>query len=204
VEPRVYQRDGLAITFWTHYEQAARDELPPAEYARALHRLHAGLRQIDLAAPHFTDRVADAQRDVASRDVTPDLAHADREFLAGTLQRLRRSAVARGAAEQLLHGEPHPWNIHHTSGGPLFIDFESAVRGPVEFDLAWVPEDVCAHYPGINQELLDECRGLQLAIVAACRWRHDDEHPSGRLGGIAYLGALRAGPPWPSIVEWDE
>jgi hypothetical protein len=31
----------------------------PAEYAHALERLHAGMRQIDVTTPHFTDRVAE-------------------------------------------------------------------------------------------------------------------------------------------------
>ena len=92
-------------------------------------------------------------------------------FSPDTLESLRRSIVARGAAEQLLHGEPHPWNVLSTKDGLLFIDFENALRGPVEYDLGWVPEEVSAHYPDADQELLDECRGLMLAIVAASHWR---------------------------------
>lgn len=57
VEYRVYLRDGFAISLWTYYEPAG-SEIAPAEYAGALMRLHAALRQIDLGAPHFTDRVA--------------------------------------------------------------------------------------------------------------------------------------------------
>jgi hypothetical protein len=58
-----------------------------------------------------------------------------------------------------------------TKDGPLFIDLETYCRGPVEFDLAHVPEAVCEHYPGVDQGLLDECRQLVLAMVAAWRWR---------------------------------
>src|SRR5213592_4069670 len=57
VEPRVYERDGFVVTFWTYYEQAGQ-KLPPADYANALKRLHAGMAKLDLAVPHFTDRVA--------------------------------------------------------------------------------------------------------------------------------------------------
>src|SRR5437879_9294309 len=94
------------------------------------------MRKIAVTTPHFMDRVADNQQDVASRDVTPELPDADRVLLANTLRSLRRSIVDRGAAEQLLHGEPHQWNVLTTKNGPLFIDFENSVRGPVEFDLA--------------------------------------------------------------------
>ncbi len=199
VEPRLYERDGFAVTLWTYYEPVPSRELPPAAYAYALERLHAGMRQIDVTTPHFTDRVADTQQWVASRDVTPELPDADRALLANTLRSLRRSIVDRRAAEQLLHGEPHPWNVLSTKNGLLFIDFENTVRGPVEYDLAWVPEEVSERYPGADQELVGECRGLMLAIVAAHRWRRDDQHPSGRRSGIEFLSALREGPPWRAV-----
>jgi aminoglycoside phosphotransferase (APT) family kinase protein len=198
VEPRVYVRDGFVINVWTYYEPVPSRELPPADYAQALERLHAGMRQVDLATPHFMDRVADMQQEVASGDVNPELADADRELLANTLGNLRRSIVDRGAAEQLLHGEPHPWNVLTTKKGPLFIDFENSARGPVEYDLAWVPEEVSGHYPAADQELVGHCRGLMLAIVAACHWRRDDQHP-GNLRRAEWLRAVRQGPPWPAV-----
>ena len=144
------------------------------------------------------------QRDVASRDVTPDLAEADRALLADTLRDLRRSIVDRRAAEQLLHGEPHPWNVLDTKNGPLFIDFENTARGPVEYDLAWVPKEVSERYPDADQDLVGECRGVVLAIIATHRWSRGDQHPSGRQSGVAFLDALRDGPPWPALddVAW--
>ena len=128
----------------------------------------------------------------------------DRALLADTLRDLRRSIVNRRAAEQLLHGEPHPWNVLNTKNGPLFIDFENTARGPVEYDLAWVPKEVSERYPDADQELVGECRGVVLAIIAAHRWRRDDQHPSGRQSGVAFLNALRDGPPWPALddVTW--
>ena len=41
VEPRVYERDGFAVTLWTYYEPAAPHAVSPASYASALERLHA-------------------------------------------------------------------------------------------------------------------------------------------------------------------
>src|ERR671933_1569814 len=45
VEPRVYVRDGFVITLWTYYEPASPRDVMPSEYAQALARLHAGMRQ---------------------------------------------------------------------------------------------------------------------------------------------------------------
>ncbi|MEO8393992.1 MAG: aminoglycoside phosphotransferase family protein, partial [Chloroflexota bacterium] len=67
VEPRVYVRDGFAITLWTYYEAVPPQDIAPAAYAQTLERHHAGIRQIDLTAPHFTDRVAEAQWLVGDR-----------------------------------------------------------------------------------------------------------------------------------------
>lgn len=198
VEPRVFGRDGFAITMWTYFEPVRRMS-PPADYAQALGRLHAGLRQINVTTPHFMDRVAATQQDVASRDVTPDLAETDRALLANTLRDLRGSIVNHRAAEQLLHGEPHPWNVLNTKNGPLFMDFERSAHGPVEFDFAWVPKEVSERYPDADQDLVGECRGVVLAIIATHRWSRDDQHPSGRQSGVAFLNALREGPPWPSL-----
>jgi hypothetical protein len=192
VDPRVYERDGFMVTLWTYYEPAAPREVSPAGYASALERLHAGMRKVDVPAPHFTDRVGQAQQLVASRDDTPALADADRELLGDTLRSLRRVIGDRGAAEQLLHGEPHPGNVLTAKNGLLFVDLETCCRGPVEFDLAHAPEEVSEHYPGVNQDLLRECRILVLAMVATWRWDRGDQFPGGRQLGTEWLSQIRA------------
>ncbi|HEY9290230.1 MAG TPA: aminoglycoside phosphotransferase family protein [Microlunatus sp.] len=204
VDPNVLVRDGFKITLWTYHEPTPSSLSPPAEYTQALERLHAGLRKIEVTTPHAMDRVAAVQQDVASSDVTPELTDTDRTFLADMLRDLRRSIVNRHAPEQLLHGEPHSGNVLTTNDGPLFIDFENTAHGPVEYDLGWVPEEVSDRYSAADQDLVGECRGLVLAMVAAYRWRRDDQHPSGRESGVAFLNVLRDGPPWPALddVAW--
>jgi hypothetical protein len=198
VEPRVYERHGFAVTLWTYYEHA-RQALSPADYAKALERLHAGMAKVDVTVPHFSDRVAGAQQLVASPDRTPELEDSDRKLLSSTLRSQRHAISERSSAEQLVHGEPHAGNLLNTKSGPLFIDLETCCRGPVEFDLAHVPEEVSERYSGADQELLRACRLLVLAMVAAWRWDLDDELPNGKRAGQELLGALRAGPPWPAL-----
>ena len=192
VEPRVYERDGFAVTLWTYYEPVSPPDVSPAEYAQALARLHAGMREIDLPAPHFTGRIAEAQQLVASRSHTPALADEDRALLSTTLRSLRRAISDRDAAEQLLHGEPHPGNVLNTKNGPLFIDLETCCRGPIEFDLAHAPEAVSERYPDVDHELLRDCRILVLAMVTTWRWDRDDQLPNGRQLGTEWLNQLRA------------
>jgi aminoglycoside phosphotransferase (APT) family kinase protein len=192
VEPRPYVRDGFVVTLWTYYEPAPSRNFTPADYAHALERLHACMRQIDLSPPHFTDRIADAERLVGSRKQTPELIDADRELLTNPLRSVRESISMRGAPEQLLHGEPHPGNVLKTNKGLVFIDLETCCRGPVEFDLAYVPEEVCVQYPSAHPQLLHECRLLMLAMVAAWRWDRNDQLPNGQREARRFLGELRA------------
>ena len=199
-DPRVYRRDGFAVTLWTYYEPVT-PRLSPADYAEVLERLHLGMRKVDIPSPRFTDRIAEAEKIVIDPDRSPELADVDRAFLSGRLRSLRRGIEERNAVEQLLHGEPHPGNVLSTKNGPLFIDLETCCRGPVEFDLAHVPEAVCERYPNVDRGLLDECRQLVLAMVAAWRWNRGDQFPNGRRFGEDLLRLLREGHPWPTLDE---
>ncbi|HEY6745519.1 MAG TPA: phosphotransferase [Mycobacteriales bacterium] len=190
VEPRVHHRDGFTITLWTYYAPTPVREVAPADYADALVRLHAGMREIDITAPHVTDRVDQARRLVAGRDRTPRLADPDRELLSDTLRSLR--PVVSGGSQQLLHGEPHPGNLLSTASGLRFIDLETCCRGPVEFDVAHAPEEVAGHYPGTDRDRLRDCRVLMLAMITTWRWDRDDQFPDGRRLGTEWLAQLRA------------
>jgi Ser/Thr protein kinase RdoA (MazF antagonist) len=150
----------------------------PGDYANALVQLHAGMLRVEMVTPQWTDRVAEARALVGSSYRTPELPDAGRRFLAGTLDSLAHRIGERDAPTQLLHGEPHRGNVLRTKDGLVFVDLETCCRGPVEFDLAYVRDDVVALYPGANADLLHECRALMLAMVAAWRWDRDDQLPN--------------------------
>jgi aminoglycoside phosphotransferase (APT) family kinase protein len=191
VEPHVYERDGFSITFWPYHEPVPED-LSPAEHAESLARLHAGMRKLQLDSPRFTQRIADAQRIVDDPEASPELGDGDRELLSRALRDLRAAILQRGAPEQLLHGEPHPGNLLRTNAGLLFIDLETCVVGPVEFDLPYLPEEARALYPGADPELLRDCEVLMQAMVAAWRWDRRDEFSGGLEMGREYLELVRA------------
>ncbi|MET9394842.1 phosphotransferase [Streptomyces sp. NPDC006624] len=176
VAPRVHVRDGLVVSLWTYHEPVG-SPVAPAAYADVLLRHHAALRRIDLPAPHVTDRVAAALREVNDPERSPELPDRERDFLSGTLGGLSAEIGAGSAGEQLLHGEPHPGNLLHTSKGPLFVDLATCCRGPIEFDLAHAPEEADPHYPEADRTLIDRCRALNWAMFAAWRWRRDDQMP---------------------------
>jgi Ser/Thr protein kinase RdoA (MazF antagonist) len=191
IEPRVFLDGGFAVTFWTYYqpEPAA---LTPQEYARALEQFHAGMRNATLPAPHFTSRFDEAVRLTSDPELSPELSHADRAFLLQALAESNLAIARHGAPEQPIHGEPHPGNVLNTRLGPVLIDLETCVVGPVEFDLATAPPEVAAHYTGLDPSLLHDCRRLTRALVAAWRWDRDDRFPGGRQLGESLIAEMRA------------
>jgi hypothetical protein len=191
VAPRVYLRDAFAISLWTYYEPAA-SEIGPADYADVLLRHHAALRQIDPDAPHFTDRVAAALREVNDREQSPELPDSDRALLSDTLSGLSAAITIEKAGDQLLHGEPHPGNLLNTRRGPLFVDLATCCRGPIEFDLAHAPEEVGQHYAGADHALIHRCRALTWAMFSAWRWRRVDQMPDRDHWRVAGLNQVRA------------
>ena len=202
VEPRVYEHEDFVVTLWTYYEPVPPHDIAPDEYARALERLHAGMRQAELTedrVPHFSDRVDEAQRLVDDPTNNPEIAGADRALLSTTLRTMRAAIVDRGASEQLLHGEPHPGNVLRTRGGLLFVDLETCCRGPVELDIAHAtvgasgpPAEVGAHYAGADRALVRECWILMLAMVTAWRCEPGDDLPDGRAMARDWIRQLRA------------
>ena len=190
-EPRVHVRDGFAITFWKYYEPLPAADTTLAEYAQTLERLHAGMRQLDAPAPHFTERVEEAQSIVRDRSQSPELESADRKLLSNSLRSLRRAVVDRGADEQLLHGEPHSGNLLRTTSGLRFIDLETICYGPVEFDIAHAPDEVGDHYALADPLLLRDCRLLMLTMVAAWRADRNDDFPNKRAERDVLISMVR-------------
>ena len=207
LDPRVqfgvYVDDGFAMTFWTYYESISHRQahehlgmytsLEPLAYAKALAHLHADLRQIDLPAPHVMDRVTGWKQGVADPEMTPDLGDRDRELLSGTLEAMSAAIRTEASVEQLLHGEPHPGNVLDTTEGPLWIDVGTLQRGPVEYDLAYAPEDVAEHYPAADQRLVHRFRILMWAGIATMRWNRHDQYPRRDYWRAESLEQLRTG-----------
>lgn len=190
-ETRVHLRDAFAISLWTYYEPVG-SKITPADYAEVLMRHHSALRQIDLDAPHFTERVAGALSEVNDREQSPELPDSDRELLSNTLSGLSAAVSSEKADEQLLHGEPHPGNLLNTRRGPLFVDLATCCRGPIEFDLAHAPEEVGKHYAGADPGLIHQCRALNWAMFSAWRWRRADQMPDRDHWRVEGLNQVRA------------
>ena len=118
-------------------------------------------------------------------DVFARVAFAGHEVLQAELEIGRRLAEA-GSPVASLEPRVEP-RVYERDG---FL--ETCCRGPAEFDVAHVPEDVSDCYSNADQELLCGCRLLVLAMVAAWRWDPDDQFPDRDYWRVDQLNQLRA------------
>jgi Ser/Thr protein kinase RdoA (MazF antagonist) len=122
VEPVPHRCDGRIVTFWRYVEP--HDPADPRAAGRALSAIH--------------DALEDYHRDL------PAAGHPDEtgELLAslepGAATEVIRLAVSNrpDVDGQALHGDAHLDNCLGSPAGPLWHDFETACRGPREYDLA--------------------------------------------------------------------
>jgi Phosphotransferase enzyme family len=122
VDPGPHERGGHIVTFWRY--------IPPhpdrdsADAGRALRVVHEALTDCEVELPPMT-RPRDMDAMLSSLPAGDDV------------EILREAALFAGDDEsQALHGDAHLWNCLGSPTGPLWHDFETACRGPREYDLA--------------------------------------------------------------------
>jgi hypothetical protein len=121
LDPGPHERDGRTIAYWRFVEE--RGELDPAAAGRALRAVHDALADYDGDLPPAGRHV-----DVA--------AMLDGAEPSADIELLRELAGRPLPAGQALHGDAHLFNCMAGPGGPVWHDFETACRGPREYDLA--------------------------------------------------------------------
>jgi molybdopterin-guanine dinucleotide biosynthesis protein A len=171
--PGPHRAGDLAVSLWELVEELP-GEPTPDEHAVALRALHEALADYRGRLPDLEERLADAQ---AVADDLPTLPGPDRALLSASLRRLRAEALAGTPLSRVLHGGPHGANLLRTRAGLRWIDFDTACRGPLEWDLAHLPAEALAHFPEADLDRLDTMRRLVSAVVAVWCWRQRGRAP---------------------------
>ncbi|HET8751604.1 MAG TPA: phosphotransferase [Gaiellaceae bacterium] len=160
LDPGPHRLGGHVVAFWQYVRP--RREVEPVAAGQALRAIHEALADYDGELPslHTDDLVAITDRLEPSADV---------EFL-------RELGVRRpGGRAQAIHGDAH---LANCLPGPLWHDFETACRGPREFDLAAlalsarVRADDASRialeaYGDHDADLLEECLPVYAAWIYA-------------------------------------
>jgi Ser/Thr protein kinase RdoA (MazF antagonist) len=159
----------VTLTLW-QYAQAVGDRaLEPSEVAAALTAVHEALRDFPSALPFFGLELDDARR-LLQPDRSPALAVADRSLLLSVIDELKVELPRLVTGTRPLHGSPHLGNWLRTPEGLLLLDFETACRGPIEWDLAALDNVAVKLFPGVDRDLIALLRRMRSVCVAAKCW----------------------------------
>jgi molybdopterin-guanine dinucleotide biosynthesis protein A len=185
-----FERDGLAVALWEHVVELP-GEHSEREAALALRALHDALDDYDGELPELDERLDRAADVIASPDSVPALGEHDRAFLEERLRDLRGRLDARPARRRALHGGAHAANLLRTPDGPRWIDFDTASRGPVEFDVAHLGPDAAPLFPEADADRLALTRQLVSAEVAIWCWHTFGRAPEVDEAARHHLDLLR-------------
>jgi len=184
---------GLTITLWQYYEPLALKEdgrlLGPL-----LTRVHDALLDYPGSLPHFSVELEDVGRMLEDRGRLARLGDENHAFLVGVQRELRSTIPAPSSRDRPLHGSPHSGNWLGGADRPLLLDFETACRGPVEWDLSALGEDALDVFPNVDRDLLAPLRRMRSLCVAVKCWLDPDRAPEVGEAAAIHLRLLRGEP----------
>jgi Ser/Thr protein kinase RdoA (MazF antagonist) len=171
VEPVRDREAGLIVTLWERLSPDDERDLDPIEHGSVLRRLHHGLRGFEGDLPSFRRGLERARK---ALEGLRSISAADRTVLRHGFDELLPELDGFSFTSQRLHGEPHDRNLILTASGPRWIDFGSVCEGPLEWDLAFLPQEVADEFPEASPDLVQLLRTLNSARVSTMCWLHAD------------------------------
>ena len=188
---------GLVVSLWSRLDHDPNVEADGAIIGQSLIRIHEALEECDVALPSFRDGLERTRIALLDDLRIAALAPVDRAFLRAAFTDLVSRLDERTFPEQRLHGEPHKGNYLLTPTGLRWIDFEDTCRGPLEWDLAFLPADGLATFEDVDVDLLALLQTLNNARVATWCWVQA-RFPEMRKHGEHHLALVRVGWPMPT------
>jgi hypothetical protein len=183
----------LIVTLWTRLDHDPELEVAPTDIAMALRRLHDDLARTQSAQPSYTVAVRRARAMLDDDQLMAAQSGEDRATLRAAIDRLLGRIDAHGYVEQPLHGEPHRGNLLATPSGLRWIDLGGVCVGPLEWDLAFLPDEAGSAFPTADPELLGLLRTLTSACVATWCWLRPEIDEMRRHGELHLERVRRAG-----------
>jgi hypothetical protein len=192
VGPIVDDETGFVVTFWRAVDVQPDLVVRADDAARALQVVHSALAGYEAHVPDVREHIWLARAALNDDGAMRALPESDRELLGRAIDALTDRIAAFGAATQVLHGEPHLGNVLATPDGARWIDLEDVCVGPLEWDVAFLPEGTESLFDGVDPSLMALVRTLNSACVATWCWvRADDEEM--RSHAEHHLERVRAG-----------
>jgi len=188
--PGPHRHAGTELTFWTLCAHGS-GEIDPVEAGETLRATHEALATYAGTLPRFTDQLTEVRGVLDDPSALRALAAQDRQFLKLMLDELE-GRLGRVTFElRPLHGEAHLGNVLKTPSGLLWLDFESACLGPLEWDLSMLPLEALAAFASVDEPLLALLRRLRSLCVAVWCWVQPERAPEVREAAEFHLASLR-------------
>ena len=199
VEPRVYERDGFAVTLWTYYEPVTTGEShQPTTRMRSSGCMPACGSSM---SRRRTSRIESRRRNNSSRAATSRRRSPTRT---GSCSATRceacdeRSATAAPPSSCCTASRTRA-TCSTRRTGRCSSTSRRVAAGRSSSISPMCPKRSASTTRALTKNCSRECRGLVLAMVAAWRWDPGDQFPNGQRAGRELLRALREGPPWPTL-----
>jgi Phosphotransferase enzyme family len=194
VPPGPHRWRDLTVTLW-QYAEPVRDARPASsESAAALTIVHRAMADFPGSLPSFAVELEGARR-LLQPQRSPALAADDRRFVLSVVDDLQAElSKLSGVVYQPLHGSPHEGNWLYASEGLLLLDFETACRGPLEWDLAALDDRGVALFPDVDRQLITLLRRMRSVCVASKCWTELDRTPEVFEAAHVHLRLLRGEP----------
>ena len=183
----------LTLTLWQYVEPSGEVVLEPADAVAVLSAVHDALAAFPGPLPSFELELADARRLLLPLR-SPTLPDSDRRFLVSVIDELEEALVGRMSVARPLHGSPHVGNWLRTTNGLLLLDFETACRGPLEWDLAALDDAAVHLFAEVDLELVVLLRRMRSVCVAAKCWVEPNRAPEVRDAARIHLKLLHGEP----------
>jgi Ser/Thr protein kinase RdoA (MazF antagonist) len=164
--PTIHPSTGFIVTLWNRLERDEGAELPASAVGESLGQLHEAMNGCRVELPDFRVDIRRSRRILQDRSRIPALAAGDRAVLEEVFDALLPTIETAVFESRPLHGEPHEGNRVVTPYGIRWIDFESACRGPVEWDVSFLPEGARANFSTVDDDLVAVLSSLNSARVA--------------------------------------
>jgi hypothetical protein len=186
------------LTFW-RYQQPQPPPSNQADLGRVVRSFHSALAELAVALPRLADKIDHAAELFGDRGRTPWLTDRDRRLAAQAEPRIHE-LLDRLNPNTALHGAPHDGNVIWTIRGPLLIDFEESCTGPLEWDLAYLPDESRGAFPDRDNALVERLRAVVSYCVAAWCWAQPERAPEVDAAAKHHLALL--GRSWLAARSW--
>ncbi|HME69357.1 MAG TPA: aminoglycoside phosphotransferase family protein [Myxococcota bacterium] len=162
----------FAVTLWRYFPALT----PPLDIEAGTSsylQLREALDSYAGDLPDYAVPILECARALRSGSV-PRLTASQMDLLRRVLDAAPDRMAARDAVSRPLHGDPHLGNLLFTKDGPLWLDFESACRGPIEWDLSAFSESgLLPRHDAAALTVLRQVRSACVVVWCICK-----DHPS--------------------------